>query len=113
MKTLKIMLMALALIAAPAAIYAQAPTEAPAATVTDLDQKYATGVDDVDGRNPADVVSLSHGRLTHLFQVAHLRVFDAELSHAVLPRLHILVERHAHESHALGAELLVELHDER
>mgnify|MGYP002619325240 CR=1 FL=1 len=42
MNTLKTMLMALALIAAPAAIRAQAPTEAPAATVTDLDQKYAT-----------------------------------------------------------------------
>lgn len=42
MKTLKTILMALALIAAPAAIRAQAPTEAPAATVTDLDQKYAT-----------------------------------------------------------------------
>ena len=42
MNTLKTMLMALALIAAPAAIHAQAPTEAPAAKSTDLDQKYAT-----------------------------------------------------------------------
>ena len=44
MKTLKTMLMALALIAAPAAIRAQAPADAPAATVTDLDQKYATEI---------------------------------------------------------------------
>ena len=36
------MLMALALIAAPASIHAQAPTEVPAAKATDLDQKYAT-----------------------------------------------------------------------
>ena len=42
MNTLKTMLMALALIAAPAAIHAQAPTEVPAAKATDLDQKYAT-----------------------------------------------------------------------
>lgn len=42
MKTLKTMLMALAFIAAPAAIRAQASADAPAATVTDLDQKYAT-----------------------------------------------------------------------
>ena len=42
MKTLKTMLMALAFIAAPAAIRAQTPADAPAATVTDLDQKYAT-----------------------------------------------------------------------
>ena len=42
MNTLKTMLMALALIAAPAALHAQAPTEVPAAKATDLDQKYAT-----------------------------------------------------------------------
>ena len=42
MNTLKTMLMALALIAAPAAIHAQAPTEVPAAKATDFDQKYAT-----------------------------------------------------------------------
>ena len=42
MNTLKTMLMALALIAAPIAIHAQAPTEVPAAKATDLDQKYAT-----------------------------------------------------------------------
>lgn len=42
MKTLRTILMALAFIAAPAAIRAQAPADAPAATVTDLDQKYAT-----------------------------------------------------------------------
>mgnify|MGYP000404569907 CR=1 FL=1 len=42
MNTLKTMLMALALIAAPTALHAQAPTEVPAAKATDLDQKYAT-----------------------------------------------------------------------
>ena len=42
MNTLKTMLMALALIAAPAALHAQAQTEVPAAKATDLDQKYAT-----------------------------------------------------------------------
>ena len=42
MNILKTMLMALAFIAAPAAIRAQAPTDAPAAKATDLDQKYAT-----------------------------------------------------------------------
>ena len=42
MNTLKTMLMALALIAAPTALHAQAQTEVPAAKATDLDQKYAT-----------------------------------------------------------------------
>ena len=42
MNTLKTMLMALALIAAPTALHAQAQTEVPAAKTTDLDQKYAT-----------------------------------------------------------------------
>lgn len=42
MNTLKTMLMALALIAAPAALHAQAPAEVPAAKAADLDQKYAT-----------------------------------------------------------------------
>ena len=50
MNTLKTMLMALALIAAPAALHAQAPTEVPAAKATDLDHGKPFALKDLRGR---------------------------------------------------------------